>query len=104
MRVGLADLHHRKSVSAGKRVNADVYQELLRPHVIPWVQRTYPDRKYVFHRISTSPHCQDYPAVFGRILDSSGFAAIFTRLEFSGLLYMAHFAGKRPGDASCKSD
>jgi hypothetical protein len=27
------------AVFAGQRVNADIYQELLRQHVVPWVQR-----------------------------------------------------------------
>jgi hypothetical protein len=31
---------------------------------------------------------------FGRL------AAIFTRLEFAGLLYLARFAGERPGNNS----
>jgi hypothetical protein len=27
------------AVFAGESVNADIYQELLRQHVVPWVQR-----------------------------------------------------------------
>jgi hypothetical protein len=27
------------AVFAGERANADIYQELLRQHVVPWVQR-----------------------------------------------------------------
>ncbi len=35
----LADLRHQRPVFAGEHVNADIYQELLRQHVVPWVQR-----------------------------------------------------------------
>jgi hypothetical protein len=49
-----------------------------------------------------SPHCQDHPAVVGRILDSG--AAIFAGLEFAGLFYLARFEGKRPGEASQQFD
>ncbi len=51
-----------------------------------------------------SPHCQDHPAVVGRILDSGRFAAIFAGLEFAGLFYLARFEGKRPGEASQQFD
>jgi hypothetical protein len=40
-----------QKVFAGERVNADFYQELLRQHVVPWVQKLYPDGKYVFPQI-----------------------------------------------------
>jgi hypothetical protein len=43
-------------VSAGERVNADVYQDLLRKHVVPWIQRTYPDGNYVFQQDSVPAH------------------------------------------------
>ncbi len=33
---------------AGKHVNADIYQELLRQHVVPWVQRDVAWRKIWF--------------------------------------------------------
>ncbi len=33
---------------ASEHVNTNVYLQLLRQHVIPWVQRMYPDRKYIF--------------------------------------------------------
>ncbi len=39
----------------------------------------------------------------GRILVSGRFSAIFTVLEFAGLLYLMRFAGKSPGYASFKS-
>jgi hypothetical protein len=39
-------------VSAGKRVNANVYQDLLRKHVVPWIQRTYSGGNYVFQQDS----------------------------------------------------
>jgi hypothetical protein len=53
-----------------------------------------------FGGFSSGPHCQDQSAIVGGILDSGGFATIFTGLEFAGLLYLAYFEGKRPGDAS----
>jgi hypothetical protein len=39
-------------VSAGKRVNANIYQDLLRKHVVPWIQRTYLGGNYVFQQDS----------------------------------------------------
>jgi hypothetical protein len=50
MIVSLADffLRHQKLVSAGKQINAEVYQEFLRQLEVPWVKRTYPGGKYVF--------------------------------------------------------
>jgi hypothetical protein len=35
---------------------ADVYQDLLRKHVVPWIQRTYPDGNYVFQQVSAPAH------------------------------------------------
>jgi hypothetical protein len=43
-------------VSASERINADVYQDLLRKHVVPWIQRTYPDGDYVFQQDSAPAH------------------------------------------------
>jgi hypothetical protein len=43
-------------VAAGKRINAAVYQNLLRQHVVPWLQRTYPDGNYVFQQDSAPAH------------------------------------------------
>jgi hypothetical protein len=57
-----------------------------------------------FCGFSTGPYCQDRPAVVGRILNSGGLATIVARLEIAGLLYLAHFAGKSPFDATCKFD
>jgi hypothetical protein len=37
-------------------VNADVYQALLRKHVVPWIKRTYPDGNYVFQQDSALAH------------------------------------------------
>jgi hypothetical protein len=47
----LADLHHRWPVFASELVNADIYQELLRPDVVLRARRTYPDGKHIFWRI-----------------------------------------------------
>jgi hypothetical protein len=43
-------------VGDGKRVNVDVYQDLLWQHVVPWVQRTYPDSYYVFQQDLAATH------------------------------------------------
>jgi hypothetical protein len=40
-----------KLVSASEGVNTDVYQEILRKEVFPWVQRMYPDGKDIFWQI-----------------------------------------------------
>jgi hypothetical protein len=50
-----------------------------------------------FCRFSGGLHCQDHPSVVGGILDSGIF-------EFAGLLYLACFAGERPGDVSRQFD
>jgi hypothetical protein len=34
--------------SAGEQINADVYQDFLRQHLVPWAKRTYPDGKYEY--------------------------------------------------------
>jgi hypothetical protein len=39
------------------------------------------------------------PAAVGGILGSGELAAIFAGLEFAGLLYLQHFAGKSQGYA-----
>jgi hypothetical protein len=49
------------------------------------------EKKKSFGGFSTSPHPQDHTAAVGGILDLGGLAAIFTRLEFVGLLYIAQF-------------
>jgi DDE superfamily endonuclease len=43
-------------VAAGERINAAIYQELLRQHVVPWLKRTYPDGNYVFQQDSAPAH------------------------------------------------
>jgi hypothetical protein len=43
-------------VSAGERVNTDVYQDLLQKHVVPWIKRTYSDGNYVFQQDSAPAH------------------------------------------------
>jgi hypothetical protein len=63
----------------------------------------YPDGKYIFRRILRWPTPIKPPLAVGIILDSSGLAAIFTGIEFDGLFYLQHFAGKRPGYALRKS-
>jgi hypothetical protein len=40
-------------ISACERVNAYVYQDLLRQHVVPWIKQTYLDSNYVFQQDST---------------------------------------------------
>jgi hypothetical protein len=50
-------------------------------------------------------HCslnQDHPADVGGILNSSGLATVFARLEVAGLFFLACLAGESPGDASCQ--
>jgi hypothetical protein len=89
-----------QSVTASKHVNTNLYQEFLRQHVVPWVQRTYLSEYMSFRGFSTGPHCQDYPAVVGRILESGGLDAIFAELEFEGLLFLVCCASESPGDAS----
>jgi hypothetical protein len=53
-----------------------------------------------FGRFSAGLGCLNQLAAVGRILVFGGFAAIFTGLEFTGLLNWQHFAAKRPGYAS----
>ncbi len=102
LRAGLEDLCCRWPLSAGVALTADVYLELLRQYVVLWVQKTYPDGKYVFQWIHADSHRQDHPAVLSGIQNSGGLAAIFAVLEHAGLLYPAYFAGESPGDASCQ--
>ncbi len=62
----IADLGNQRI--AGGPLNAVIYQELLRQHLVPWVKRTYPGRKHLIQRICTDPQRQDLPAIEG-ILD-----------------------------------
>jgi hypothetical protein len=42
-------------VGAGERVNADIYQDLLQKHAVPWIQRAYPNSN-VFQQDSAPAH------------------------------------------------
>jgi hypothetical protein len=58
MKAGLTDLGHSWLLSTDEQVNSDIYQELLRQDVVPWVKRMYTDKKYDFQQIqlgSTPP-------------------------------------------------
>lgn len=43
-------------VDAGEKVNADVYCRLLAKHVVPWLQKTYPNGNYVFQQDGAPAH------------------------------------------------
>jgi DDE superfamily endonuclease/Transposase len=43
-------------VAAGERINAVIYQDLLRQHVVPWLKTTYPEGNYVFQQDSAPAH------------------------------------------------
>ena len=43
-------------VAAGERLDAAAYQDLLRRHVVPWLQRAYPDGNYVFQQDGAPCH------------------------------------------------
>ncbi len=43
-------------IGAGERVNAVIYQDLLGQHVVPWIQRMYPDGNYFFQQDSVPAH------------------------------------------------
>jgi hypothetical protein len=47
-------------IDACKWVNAEVYQDLLRQHVVPWIQQTYPDGNYVFQQAQTAQTTQQF--------------------------------------------
>jgi hypothetical protein len=47
----LTDLCCRLLAFSGEHVNADIYQELLRQHVDPWVATTFPGKKYIFWKV-----------------------------------------------------
>ncbi len=69
----IVDLRCRLPVSACKRVNADVYQELLRQHVTDCALRMFPDGKYVFRWIQRRPTS---PGPFRGCWQNSGFQRI----------------------------
>jgi hypothetical protein len=54
-----------------------------------------------FGEFSTGLRRPNQLAAVGGILVFGGFAAIFAKLEFAGLLNLQRFASKRPGYASC---
>jgi hypothetical protein len=84
-------------VSAGRRVNANIFQELLRQRVVHRTQKTYPDGKYIKSLADSAP---PYPARTTQKLLvefwSGRLDAIFDRLELTGLCYLATFACKSP--------
>jgi hypothetical protein len=43
-------------VGTSEHINAIIYQDLLRQHVVPWIQRMYPDGNYVFQQDSAQAH------------------------------------------------
>jgi hypothetical protein len=91
-----------KTNLASKRICADVYQELLRQHLVPGSRVHILAENKSFSGFRTDLLCQDHPAVVGGILDSRGMVAIFNRLEFTKRLFLAHFAGENLRDASCQ--
>ncbi len=70
---------------------------LLRQHVVPPGQRTYPEGKYVFLQIQRCLHYKNLSAAVNRILISGGLATIFAGLEPAQLRYLVRFAGKSLG-------
>jgi hypothetical protein len=72
------------------RVNTDIYQDILRQHMVPWVQRTNPDSKICLPAgFITGPHCKDHLANLdrehGRILDPCRLVSIVAGSEPAGL-------------------
>jgi hypothetical protein len=57
-------------VFASEHVKADVYQELLRQHVVPLVKGNNLMGAMSFGQFSASPRRHNHPATVGRILDS----------------------------------
>ncbi len=43
-------------VGAGERVNVVTYQDLLRQHLVPWIQQTYTGGSYVFQQDLAPAH------------------------------------------------
>jgi hypothetical protein len=76
----LADLHCRRPISNSERVNADIYQELLRQHVVPWVQRDVAWKKDALRRIQRRPTLPKSVSGRGRILVFGRLDAIFAEL------------------------
>ncbi len=91
-----SDLGCRLPVFTGKRVNAIVYQALLRwygplgPEDLSW-------REIRLTGIQRRPAQLKQPCGCCGIPIFGGLAAIFARLEFAGLLCVMHFAGESLG-------
>jgi hypothetical protein len=83
------------AVFAGECANADIYQELLRQHVVPWVQRDVAWRKIRPSAVSAPANTLKSVSGCGRILVFGGLAAIFAELEFAGLLNQQPFFGQK---------
>ncbi len=85
MRESFADLHRWKLVSTTEGVNTKVDHELLRQIACgPWVQRTYPDEKYVFQQIYCRSAPPGPPTVPGEILaDWPPYSPDLNPLDFS---------------------
>jgi hypothetical protein len=87
----------RQLVFTSERVNADIYQELLRQDVVPLAEEHILMENTSFVRFSAGLHHKNHPPAFGGIPVSGGFSAIFAGLEPARLCYLARFAGKNPG-------
>jgi hypothetical protein len=93
-------------VSAGESVNADVYLDLLRKHVVPWIKRRIRTAIMSFSRIRRRLTPPGPPSSSwekpSRNSDSGGFAAIFAGPESTGLFGLERFAGEGPSYAPHK--
>ncbi len=99
----LVDLRHWRPVFPSECVNADIYQELLRQHVVSQAKGCSLMENTSFWGFSSGLCRPNHLAAVGRILVFSGLAAICARLEFAGLRHQARFAGKSPSYASLES-
>ncbi len=77
-----------------------IYQELLRQHVVVWVQRAHPGGKYsadlaLIHKVRTT---QQLCAEFWTPADWPPYSPDLNPLDF--VRYLAPFAGEIPSDAS----
>jgi hypothetical protein len=96
------DLGHRYPAFAGERVDAGVYQVLLRRILVSWIWRIYPGKKYAFRYIQHQPAPLKPPSSCWQNSNFWRNLAIFARLEFAGLLYLMCFACESPGYRSLK--
>jgi hypothetical protein len=78
----LADLHRCWLVFASDRVNADVYQDLLRQHVVVGTKGCILIENTSFGGFSASLHYKNHSVAVSRILISRRLATIFAVLEF----------------------